>query len=35
MTDIEIFQLAEKFRNAILKANANGEFFRAYIISKK
>ena len=28
MTDIEIFQLAEKFRNAILKANANGEFFR-------
>ena len=28
MTDREIFQLAEKFRNAILKANANGEFFR-------
>lgn len=28
MTDKEVFQLAEKFRNAILKANANGEFFR-------
>lgn len=28
MTDNEIFQLAEKFRSAILRANANGEFFR-------
>lgn len=28
MTDNEIFQLAEKFRNAILRTNANGEFFR-------
>ena len=28
MTDNEIFQLAEKFRNAILRANANRESFR-------
>ena len=28
MTDNEIFQLAENFRSAILRANANGEFFR-------
>lgn len=28
MTDKEIFQLAKKFRNAILKANANKEFSR-------
>ena len=28
MTDNEIFQLAEKFRSAILRANVNGEFFR-------
>lgn len=28
MTDNEIFQLAEKFRSAILRENANGEFFR-------
>ena len=28
MTDNEVFQLAEKFRNAILRANVNGEFFR-------
>lgn len=26
MTDKEIFQLVEEFRNAILRANANGEF---------
>ena len=34
MTDKEIFQLAKKFRNAILKANANGEFFRAGFIER-
>lgn len=34
MTDNEIFQLAEKFRNAILRANANGEFFRDGFIER-
>ena len=28
MTDSEIFQLVEKFRSAILRANANVEFLR-------